>query len=208
MAENFCSNCGEPLLQDDKFCSSCGKSTVRTETSAPSAPTTPNYDPNVGQPPVQYVQQVRPDRKDPFTAALGSFIIVGVGQFYVGKWWRGIGFMALAIFLYWLTLSISGIGVIVIWVIAPIDAYDQARKHNLKYGYSEGAKEATGGARGYLIDKAGIFGGILFIIGLISFGVVLTEGLSGLIWLFIPTLFIVLGVGSIYVNLTKFRYEI
>ncbi|MGZ4927510.1 MAG: zinc-ribbon domain-containing protein [Halobacteriota archaeon] len=34
MAENFCSNCGNPLLQDDKFCFACGKSTVRTETSA------------------------------------------------------------------------------------------------------------------------------------------------------------------------------
>jgi zinc-ribbon domain len=194
MAENFCSNCGKPLLQDDKFCSACGESTVRTETSLSTAPAPPYYD-------------SRPDYKDPFTAALGSLLFVCVGQFYVGKWWRGLGFLALAIFLFWLTLPISGIGVVVIWVIAPIDAYDQARKHNLKYGYSEGAKEATGGARGYLIDKAGIFGGIFFIIGLISLGVVLTEGLAGLIWLFIPTLFIVLGVGSIYVNLTKFRYE-
>jgi uncharacterized membrane protein YvbJ len=38
MAENFCSNCGKPLLQDDKFCSACGKSTVKTAPSAPSAP--------------------------------------------------------------------------------------------------------------------------------------------------------------------------
>jgi hypothetical protein len=101
--------------------------------------TTPSYDPNIRQPQPQYVQQVRPDRKDPFTAGLGSLIIVGVGQFYVGKWWRGIGFMALAILFFWATIPMSGLGVIVIWILAPIDAYDQAKKHNIKYGYSEEA---------------------------------------------------------------------
>jgi len=34
MAENFCSNCGKPLLQSDKFCSGCGKPAVSA--SAPS----------------------------------------------------------------------------------------------------------------------------------------------------------------------------
>ncbi len=90
--------------------------------------------------------KARPDRKDPSIAALGSLIIVGVGQFYVGKWWRGIGFMALAILFFWATIPISGLGVIVIWILAPIDAYNQAKKHNLKYGYSEEAiREAEHG---------------------------------------------------------------
>lgn len=134
MAANFCSNCGKGVTQEDKFCPECGNSLV-LETLASEIPS----DLDIGQPQSQYVQQVRPDRKDPSTAALGSLIIVGVGQFYVGKWWRGIGFMALAILFFWATIPISGLGVIVIWILALIDAYNQAKKHNLKYGYSEEA---------------------------------------------------------------------
>ena len=128
MAENFCSNCGNPYYKMTSFVAG-GKSTVRAAPEAPEAPeapTTPYYDP-------------RADRKDPFTAALGSLIIVGVGQFYVGKRWRGLGFMALAILFFWATIPMSRLGVIVIWSLAPIDAYDQAKKHNIKYGYSEEA---------------------------------------------------------------------
>jgi uncharacterized Zn finger protein (UPF0148 family) len=66
MAENFCTNCGKPLFQDENFCPGCGKTTVR---AAPSVPTTPYYDPNIGQPQPQYVQQVRPDHKDPEVVA-------------------------------------------------------------------------------------------------------------------------------------------
>jgi|SRR5450759_706709 len=99
---------------------------------------TPYYDP-------------RPDRKDPFTAALGSLNIVGIGQFYVGKWWRGIVFMALAILFFGVTRSISGLGVIVIWILAPIDAYDQAKKHNIKYGYSERLSEEPSTLRSGII---------------------------------------------------------
>ena len=47
--------------------------------------------------------------------------------------------MALAILFFWATIPMSGLGVIVIWILAPIDAYDQAKKHNIKYGYSEEA---------------------------------------------------------------------
>jgi predicted nucleic acid-binding Zn ribbon protein len=69
MAENFCSNCGKPLLHDENFCPGCGKTTVRAVPSAPTAPATPYYDPNIGQPQSQYVQQVRLDREDPVDAA-------------------------------------------------------------------------------------------------------------------------------------------
>ena len=47
--------------------------------------------------------------------------------------------MALAILFFCATIPTSGLGVIVIWILAPIDAYDQAKKHNIKYGYSEEA---------------------------------------------------------------------
>jgi len=112
--------------------------------------------------------------------------------------------MALAILFFWATIPISGLGVIVIWILASIDAYDQARKHNLKYGYSE---EAIGAEHvekwAYLRDKAGIFSGLFLFIGLIALYGVIAEG--AYIWVFIPIILIVLGIGSLVLNLTKFR---
>lgn len=195
MAENFCSNCGEPLLQDDKFCSSCGESTVRTETLAPTAPAPPFYD-------------SRPDYKDPFTAALGSLIIVGVGQFYVGKWWRGLGFIALAIFFAWLTLP-SGLGAIAVWIISPLDAYDQAKRHNLKFGYSEEEHEpfeTLPYLRELALEHGVIFsslGLILLVIGLVLLFLLIAGGtFTGL---FIAIILVVLGIGLLYLFWTRLR---
>lgn len=209
MAENFCSNCGKPLLQDDKFCSGCGKSTVRIAPPAPTAPATPYYDSNIRQPQPQYVQQVRPDRKNPGIAALASLIIVGIGHFYVGKWWRGLAFMVAAIVLFWGTIWMFGFGVVAVWIAAPIDAYNQAKKHNLKYGYPEGSSQSIkqtvqtlpervkrlsiGDEARVVFGALMIAGGALgFLISLIN-GELTTETMLGVIML------IVIGIAPIYV---------
>jgi TM2 domain-containing membrane protein YozV len=97
------------------------------------SPETLNEGLNTGQPIGQ--PYYRPDRKSPAVAGLISLIIVGLGHFYVGKWWRGLGFMALAVVLFWGTIWILGAGVIIVWIAAPIDAYNQAKKRNRRYGY-------------------------------------------------------------------------
>jgi hypothetical protein len=208
MAENFCSNCGKQLLHDENFCPGCGKTTVRAVPSAPTAPATPYYNPNIGQPQPQYVQQVRPEYKDPFTAALGSLLFTCVGQFYVGKWWRGLGFIALAIFFAWLTLP-SGLGAIAIWIISPIDAYDQAKKHNLKYGYSEEEHEpfeALPYLRELALEHGVMFsslGLILLVIGLVLFFLLIAGGTF--VGLLIPIILVVLGIGLLYLFWTRLR---
>jgi uncharacterized Zn finger protein (UPF0148 family) len=79
----------------------------------------------------------RPDRKNPALAGVLALIILPLGHFYIGKWWRGLGFMAAAFILFWLTIWMFGAGVIIVWIAAPIDAYNQAKERNRRYGYPD-----------------------------------------------------------------------
>jgi hypothetical protein len=62
-------------------------------------------------PPMILMPAYQPERKSPAIAALASLIIVGLGHFYIGKWWRGLGFMLLAIIL-----SLGTISFFMIWI--------------------------------------------------------------------------------------------
>ena len=66
------------------------------------------------------------ERKDPSLASILSFLLVGLGQIYCGKVWRGIGLALLTIIGYCL-LIIPGIviHIAVIW-----DAYKTALDYN------------------------------------------------------------------------------
>jgi len=65
-------------------------------------------------------------KKDPALAAIFSFLCTGLGQVYIGKVWRGIGFFFLTVigYCFWIIPGII-LHVVFIW-----DAYDQAQKLN------------------------------------------------------------------------------
>jgi len=115
--------------------------------------------------------------------------------------------MALAILFFGATRSISGLGVIVIWVLATIDAYDQAKKHNLKYGYTEEPIEADHDEKwwdSYRGDTARlVLGGLLIFVGILVLLATLVA--RAYIWVFFPIILIVLGIGLYMLNFRRFR---
>ena len=140
MTNNFCSNCGEPVSRPDAYvCTNCGKPLRMTQTElfsnandqstaddqrqnyneGPTDSGTANYD----EAPKN--SHIIMDSKSPFFAVILSFLWVGMGQLYNGKFWKGlllsigslIGFM----------LILPGLAV---WIYAMWDAYTEAEKMN------------------------------------------------------------------------------
>jgi hypothetical protein len=100
--ETFCKNCGKIALPDAKFCEYCGTrlsaTLLQTEEMAQS-PQQPRRDaPQYGQQ-VQYPSNQQPSyvprnqprlpRKSPVVSAILSLLIAGLGQIYLGRFWRG-----------------------------------------------------------------------------------------------------------------------
>jgi TM2 domain-containing membrane protein YozV len=75
------------------------------------------------------------NRKNPLLAGILSFFIAGFGQFYVGKFSRGLLFLFLEFFTTWVWISIDFKVVgsflnLFISLIAALDAYKIAEKIN------------------------------------------------------------------------------
>jgi TM2 domain-containing membrane protein YozV len=67
-------------------------------------------------------------KKSESLALILSFLLPGLGQIYLGRIGRGLGFLIGAIVLALLTFGIGGF---IIWIWSIIDAYNLAKKHNL-----------------------------------------------------------------------------
>lgn len=113
----YCSSCGKETPEGIKFCPSCGKVVV-TDTQSPVQAQT-----------VQTQTQI----KNPWIAALLSFIISGAGQIYNGQLGKGI----LAFICVTLTMvlgimgnQISTVFSIILWIVWICDAYTTAQKIN------------------------------------------------------------------------------
>ena len=63
----------------------------------------------------------------PVLAAILSFLVPGLGQFYAGHMFRGIGLFVLAVIVVIFTFFA---GTLIIAVVAAIDAYSLASKTN------------------------------------------------------------------------------
>ena len=63
----------------------------------------------------------------PVLAAILSFLVPGLGQFYAGHMFRGIGLFVLAVIVAIFTFFA---GTLIIAVVAAIDAYSLASKTN------------------------------------------------------------------------------
>ncbi|MBE6505706.1 MAG: zinc-ribbon domain-containing protein [Methanobrevibacter millerae] len=106
----FCQNCGSKIPKNTKFCFKCGASAVNPQTN--------NTYPLVNQ-------------KSPGLAALLSFLIVGLGQVYVGLTKKGILLFLGAIISGILMLVLIGwITWLLIWGYGIFDAYNSAEKIN------------------------------------------------------------------------------
>ncbi|MCL2862907.1 MAG: hypothetical protein FWE54_02285 [Methanimicrococcus sp.] len=122
MTTNFCSNCGNPAADPDtKVCTNCGKPLYMAQTDSASYENDQNAAENE-TPNSQYIVQ---DEKSPFLAIILSFLWVGLGQLYNGRFWKGIIFNVGS--TIGMVLIFPGLA---IWIYSCWDAYKEAEKMN------------------------------------------------------------------------------
>ena len=113
----FCPSCGYKMPKGLKFCPECGSPTSNT----PQVNNTAN---NTGN-------SVVNKEKDPTLAAILSFLIVGLGQIYLGLTKKGIILFIGAVISLILTLVIIGfVTWLLIWGYSIYDAHNSAQKMN------------------------------------------------------------------------------
>ena len=114
----FCSNCGKEVLATDSFCWSCG-SPLRARGPPVQAGVVPDL---VGP-------GRTPEKKNLWLALFLSFLVPGLGQYYVGAKRKGEVFIAAAVVL--VLLFAVGIGLYLytlLWIYNMMDAYLTVRK--------------------------------------------------------------------------------
>lgn len=128
----FCKNCGSEIVIEEvdesgtKFCSNCGFEMPKATKFCPECGTATSMAPE----PVSntHVTAVRND-KSPGLAALLSFLIIGLGQVYLGLTKKGIILFVLAIISGILMMILIGwILWLLVWGYAIYDAYNSAEK--------------------------------------------------------------------------------
>ena len=143
----ICQNCGSEVNDDAKFCKNCGAKIIKEEESkktdeiifcancgckivnnAKFCPDCGNPTNGVAEPIIDNVVHAN---KSPVLAAILSFLIIGVGQIYVGLTKKGILLFVGAIISGFLMLIYVGwILWFIIWIYGIYDAYNSANKLN------------------------------------------------------------------------------
>lgn len=117
----YCRQCGEKNPQDAAFCISCGAKVKVTPTRSTSSTD-----------PAPKTQLDAPrKKKNASLAAILSFLIAGLGHFYLGEWKRGalwfIALIIIGIVLFYTLNSATFIGLI-LNIICGLDARKIALK--------------------------------------------------------------------------------
>lgn len=127
----FCKNCGSEIVveqaneKDTKFCSNCGFEMPKTSKFCPECGTTAERVPPV----MNTTTIVVPSNKSSGLAALLSFLIIGLGQVYLGLTKKGIILFLLAIISGVLMMVLIGwITWLLVWGYAIYDAYNSCEK--------------------------------------------------------------------------------
>ena len=136
----FCKNCGSEIVQEEtaeqnqtKFCASCGFKMDRDVKFCPSCGASTSKPPQAND-----SSLVVNGPKSPILAAILSFLIIGLGQVYLGLIKKGIILFVLAIVAGILTLVLVGwILWLIIWLYAIYDAYNSANKMNMGIGVKD-----------------------------------------------------------------------
>lgn len=102
----FCANCGFKMDKNNKFCPNCG--------SSPDNP--------------KQAMHIQSDKSSGLAAVL-SFLIIGLGQIYLGLTKRGLILFVLAVISGFLMLIYIGwIIWLLVWIYAIYDAYNSGEK--------------------------------------------------------------------------------
>ena len=127
----FCKNCGSEIVveqaneKDTKFCSNCGFEMPKASKFCPECGTTAERVPPV----MTTTTIVVPSNKSSGLAALLSFLIIGLGQVYLGLTKKGIILFLLAIISGVLMMVLIGwITWLLVWGYAIYDAYNSCEK--------------------------------------------------------------------------------
>ena len=106
----YCQECGVETRVNQEICIKCGMRllTLYSRQKMGSSKVLPTNPP-----------------KSPALAAVLSFLIIGLGQIYVGQVLKGIAFLVATVILGGITF---GFGWLIMAIIAPIDAYKIGRK--------------------------------------------------------------------------------
>ena len=127
----FCKNCGSEIVveqaneKDTKFCSNCGFEMPTASKFCPECGTTAERVPPV----MNTTTIVVPSNKSSGLAALLSFLIIGLGQVYLGLTKKGIILFLLAIISGVLMMVLIGwITWLLVWGYAIYDAYNSCEK--------------------------------------------------------------------------------
>jgi len=79
--------------------------------------------------------EVRGERKDPIVAVALSLLFMGLGQIYLGRVWRGIGFLMLGLMVaIFIGGSFGWLGVVATLLVplgSAFDAYRIAKMYNM-----------------------------------------------------------------------------
>lgn len=127
----FCKNCGseviiEENLNETKFCSNCGFEMPQSTNFCPECGTATD---NVPQVVNSTNGPVINADKSPGLAAVLSFLIIGLGQVYLGLTKKGIILFVAAVISGVLMLFIIGwITWLIVWAYAIYDAYNSGEK--------------------------------------------------------------------------------
>ena len=128
----FCKNCGSEIVYEEvndnetKFCSNCGFEMPKATRFCPECGNATNTVPQVVN---NANNRVVNTGKSPGLAALLSFLIIGLGQVYLGLTKKGIILFVLAIVAGVLTLILVGwILWLIVWGYAIYDAYNSGEK--------------------------------------------------------------------------------
>jgi TM2 domain-containing membrane protein YozV/RNA polymerase subunit RPABC4/transcription elongation factor Spt4 len=127
----FCKNCGSEIVveqaneKDTKFCSNCGFEMPKASKFCPECGTTAERVPPV----MNTTTIVVPSNKSSGLSALLSFLIIGLGQVYLGLTKKGIILFLLAIISGVLMMVLIGwITWLLVWGYAIYDAYNSCEK--------------------------------------------------------------------------------
>jgi len=149
--EIFCKKCGKMTHPDSKFCEYCGTK-LHANSSQMTLDTTfletkeiaqqPQYEALQDGQQAQYPSNQQPSnvpenqpklpRKSPIISTILSLLIAGLGQIYLGRFWRGAAWFIGGVILGILS---GGILAIFVWIGAAIDSYLLAKDYNRKLGY-------------------------------------------------------------------------
>lgn len=121
--KKFCAKCGQAVNADQAICLGCGCALTQMGNGM-------NNFQNAGQ------KTIHASGKSASTAVLLTCLITGLGQMYLGQVLKGVVILLATIVIGALT---AGVGSIVIWIIAMIDASKIGKK--LEAGQSVGEWE-------------------------------------------------------------------